>query len=229
MTKPAILVVDDEADLADLIKYNLEKEGFRVVTAPDGEKALERIRSAPPSLVVLDLLLPKLDGLAVCREMRRDPRTRAVPVLMLTARSEEMDKLAGFEAGADDYLTKPFSPRELVARVKALLRRKEPTQVERMDFKDLVINFDRHEARLKDKLLVLAPREFDLLAFLVRNPGRAYTREQLLDQVWGYEYFGGTRTVDVHVRHLRAKLGARGKWIETVKGVGYKFAGEKGP
>ncbi len=229
MMNPAILVVEDETDIADLIKYNLEKEGFRTATAADGEKALERIRSSPPALVVLDLLLPKLDGLAVCREMRRDPRTRAVPVLMLTARSEEMDKLAGFEAGADDYLTKPFSPRELVARVKALLRRKESTQVERMDFKDLVINFDRHEARLKDKLLVLTPREFDLLAFLVRNPGRAYTREQLLDQVWGYEYLGGTRTVDVHVRHLRAKLGPRAKWIMTMKGVGYKFAGEKGP
>lgn len=227
--KPVILVVEDEADIADLIRYNLEKEGFRTATAADGEKALERIQSSPPALVVLDLLLPKLDGLAVCREMRRDPRTRAVPVLMLTARSEEMDKLAGFEAGTDDYLTKPFSPRELVARVKALLRRKEPTQTERMDFKDLVINFDRHEVRLKDKALVLTPREFDLLAFLVRNPGRVYSREQLLDQVWSYEYLGGTRTVDVHIRHLREKLGARAKWILTMKGVGYKFAGEKGP
>lgn len=172
--KPVILIVEDEADIADLVKYNLEKEGFRTATIADGEKALERIRSSPPSLVVLDLLLPKLDGLAVCREMRRDPRTKAVPVLMLTARSEEMDKLAGFEAGTDDYLTKPFSPRELVARVKALLRRKEPTRVERMDFKDLVINFDRHEVRLKDKLLVLTPKEFDLLAFLIQNPGRVY-------------------------------------------------------
>jgi DNA-binding response OmpR family regulator len=223
MTKPTILVVEDEADLADLVRYNLEKEGFRVVTAPDGEKALERIRSSPPALVVLDLLLPKLDGLAVCREMRKDPRTQAVPVLMLTARSEEMDKLAGFEAGADDYLTKPFSPRELVARVKALLRRREPLPAEKVKRKGLVIDFERHEARLKDKFLVLAPKEFDLLAFLSRHPGRAYSREQLLDQVWGYEYLGGTRTVDVHVRHLRAKLGTRGKWIETVKGVGYKF------
>ena len=229
MKTPSIIVVEDEADIADLVKYNLEKEGFRAIVATDGEKALERIRTSPPALVILDLLLPKLDGLAVCREMRRDPRTKAVPVLMLTARSEEMDKLAGFEAGADDYLTKPFSPRELVARVKALLRRKEPTQVERMDFKDLVINFDRHEVRLKEKLLVLTPKEFDLLAFLIQNPGRVYSREQLLDQVWGYEYLGGTRTVDVHVRHLRAKLGPRAKWILTIKGVGYKFAGEKDP
>jgi len=224
--KPAILVVEDEADLADLVRYNLEKEGYRVVTTPDGEKALDRIRSSPPSLVVLDLLLPKLDGLAVCREIRRDPRTKAIPVLMLTARSEEMDKLTGFEAGADDYLTKPFSPRELVARVKALLRRKEPVQAEKAELKDLTIDFERHEVRLKDKPLVLTPKEFDLLAFLVRNPGRVYTREQLLNQVWGYEYFGGTRTVDVHVRHLREKLGARAKWIETLKGVGYKLAEE---
>lgn len=179
--------------------------------------------------MVLDLLLPKLDGLAVCREMRRDPRTKKVPVLMLTARSEEMDKLAGFEAGADDYLTKPFSPRELVARVKALLRRQQPVQSEKTELKDLTIDFERHEVRLKDKPLVLTPKEFDLLAFLVQNPGRVYTREQLLDQVWGYEYLGGTRTVDVHVRHLRAKLGLRAKWILTVKGVGYRFAGGKGP
>ena len=227
--KPVILVVEDEADIADLIRYNLEKEGFRTATAADGEKALERIRSSPPALVVLDLLLPKLDGLAVCREMRRDPRTKKVPVLMLTARSEEMDKLAGFEAGTDDYLTKPFSPRELVARVKALLRRQEPVQAEKTEWKDLVINFERHEVRLKDKPLVLTPREFDLLAFFVRNPGRVYTREQLLDQAWGYEYLGGTRTVDVHVRHLRAKLGPRAKWLLTMKGVGYKFAGEKDP
>jgi two-component system alkaline phosphatase synthesis response regulator PhoP len=224
--KPAILVVEDETDLADLVRYNLEKEGYRVITTPDGEKALDRIRSSPPSLVVLDLLLPKLDGLAVCREIRRDPRTKAIPVLMLTARSEEMDKLTGFEAGADDYLTKPFSPRELVARIKALLRRKEPVQAEKAELKDLTIDFERHEVRLKDKPLVLTPKEFDLLAFLVRNPGRVYTREQLLNQVWGYEYFGGTRTVDVHVRHLREKLGARAKWIETLKGVGYKLAEE---
>jgi two-component system alkaline phosphatase synthesis response regulator PhoP len=226
MKTPSIIVVEDEADIADLIQYNLEKEGFRTATVADGEKALERIRSSPPALVVLDLLLPKLDGLAVCREMRRDPRTKAIPVLMLTARSEEMDKLAGFEAGTDDYLTKPFSPRELVARVKALLRRKEPVQAEKAERKDLTIDFERHEVRLKDKPLVLTLKEFDLLAFLVRNPGRVYTREQLLNQVWGYEYFGGTRTVDVHVRHLREKLGVRAKWIETVKGVGYKLTEE---
>jgi two-component system alkaline phosphatase synthesis response regulator PhoP len=224
--KPAILIVEDEADIVDLIKYNLEKEGFRTAVVTDGEKALERIQASPPALVVLDLLLPKLDGLAVCREMRSDPRTKAVPVLMLTARSEEMDKLAGFEAGADDYLTKPFSPRELVARVKALLRRQEPEQAEKLEIKDLVIDFERHEVILKDKLLVLTPKEFDLLVFLARNPGRVYSREQLLDQVWGYDYLGGTRTVDVHVRYLRRKLGARAKWVETVKGVGYKFADE---
>lgn len=228
MKKPSIIIVEDEADIADLVKYNLEKEGFRAIVATDGEKALERIRSSPPSLVVLDLLLPKLDGLEICREMRRDPRTKAIPVLMLTARSEEMDKLAGFEAGADDYLTKPFSPRELVARVKALLRRQEPVQAERTELKDLTIDFERHEVHLKDKPLVLTPKEFDLLAFLVQNPGRVYSREQLLDQVWGYEYLGGTRTVDVHVRHLRAKLGPRARWIQTMKGVGYKFAGESG-
>jgi two-component system, OmpR family, alkaline phosphatase synthesis response regulator PhoP len=215
MKTPSIIVVEDEADIADLIKYNLEKEGFRTATVADGEKALERIRLSPPSLVVLDLLLPKLDGLAVCREM------------MLTARGEEMDKLAGFEAGADDYLTKPFSPREMVARVKALLRRQEAFRVEKMKLKNLLIDFERHEVRCKDKLLVLTPKEFDLLAFLIQNPGRVYSREQLLDQVWGYEYLGGTRTVDVHVRHLRAKLGPRAKWIQTMKGVGYKFTGEK--
>ena len=224
--KPAILIVEDEADIVDLVRYNLEKEGYRVLAAVDGEKGLERIRSSPPALVVLDLLLPKLDGLAVCRELRRDPRTKAVPVLMLTARGEEMDKLAGFEAGADDYLTKPFSPRELVARVKALLRRKEPEKVEKLEIKDLVIDFERNEVTLKGKVLVFTPKEFDLLVFLARNPGRVYSREQLLDQVWGYDYLGGTRTVDVHVRYLRKKLGARAKCVETVKGVGYKFTEE---
>lgn len=221
--KQVILIVEDEADIVDLVRYNLEKEGYRVQSAADGEKGLERIRSSPPALVVLDLLLPKLDGLAVCREMRGDPRTKAVPVLMLTARGEEMDKLAGFEAGADDYLTKPFSPRELVARVKALLRRQEPELIEKLEIKGLAIDFERHEASLKNKLLVLTPKEFDLLVFLARNPGRVYSREQLLDQVWGYDYLGGTRTVDVHVRYLRRKLGARAKWVETVKGVGYRF------
>lgn len=221
-----ILVVEDDPTISELIKYNLQKEGFRVLAVSDGEKALERIQASPPHLVILDLLLPKLDGLAVCRELRGDPRTKAVPVLMLTARTEEMDKLAGFEAGADDYLTKPFSPRELVARVKALLRRIETAPGNIIKMESLVIDLDRHEVRIGIRSLHLTPKEFDLLAFLAQHPGRVYSREQLLDHVWGYEYLGTSRTVDVHVRHLREKLGTKSGWIETVKGVGYRFVAE---
>jgi two-component system alkaline phosphatase synthesis response regulator PhoP len=219
-----ILVVEDDPNIAELVKYNLLKEGFRVLLAQDGEAALERIGTSPPHAVVLDLLLPKLDGLAVCRQLRSDPRTKGIPVLMLTARGEEMDKIAGFEAGADDYLVKPFSPRELVARVKALLRRIETPPENVIRKEGLLIDFERHEVRIKGRLLDLTPKEFGLLAFLAQHPGRVYSRDQLLDRVWGYEYLGASRTVDVHIRHLREKLGSKAHWVQTVKGVGYRFA-----
>jgi two-component system alkaline phosphatase synthesis response regulator PhoP len=220
------LVIEDDADIANLVKYNLEREGYRVLVAKDGQEGLDRIHASAPALVVLDLLLPKLDGLTLCRHLRDDARMKSIPVLMLTARGEEMDKLAGFEAGADDYLVKPFSPRELIARVKALLRRVEVPGKASIGRAGIRIDMERHEVTVRDKALDLTPKEFDLLALLMQHPGRVYTREQLLDRVWGYQFLGVSRTVDVHVRHLREKLGAKGKLIETVVGVGYRFSDE---
>jgi two-component system alkaline phosphatase synthesis response regulator PhoP len=220
------LVIEDDADIANLVKYNLEREGYRVLVAKDGQEGLDRIHASAPALVVLDLLLPKLDGLTLCRHLRDDARMKSIPVLMLTARGEEMDKLAGFEAGADDYLVKPFSPRELIACVKALLRRVEVPGKASIGRAGIRIDMERHEVTVRDKALDLTPKEFDLLALLMQHPGRVYTREQLLDRVWGYQFLGVSRTVDVHVRHLREKLGAKGKLIETVVGVGYRFSDE---
>ena len=225
-----VMVIEDEKEIRDLVRYNLEKAGYRVASAGDGEEGLKQLFASRPDALVLDLMLPGMNGLEIMREVRSEPLTHELPVLVLTARSAEMDKLLGFEQGADDYLTKPFSPRELVARVNALLRRTRPTGPGRpLEAGPLRVDLDAHEATCAGDRLDLTPREFDLLAFLARNPGRALSREELLRKVWGYDYVGETRTVDVHVRRLRAKLGNHQGLIETVLGAGYKLAAPPAP
>jgi len=221
-SRSTILVVDDEPEIVELVRYNLSREGYRVLDASDGESALERIYQSPPDLVVLDLLLPKRSGIEVLEAIRGDPRTRSMPVLLLTARSTEMDKLIGFERGADDYLTKPFSPKELVARVGAVLRRTRPDEPAGKDeIGPFRFDRERHQVFLREREVHLTPTEYRLLEHLLQRPGRVFSREQLLDKVWGLGYFGETRTVDVHVRRLRAKLGKDAALIRTVTGVGY--------
>src|SRR5262245_23476420 len=225
-----VMVIEDEKEIRDLVRYNLEKAGFRVAAAADGEEGLKQLFASRPDALVLDLMLPGMNGLEIVREVRNEPLTHDLPVLILTARSAEMDKLLGFEQGADDYLTKPFSPRELVARVKALLRRTKPTGTARaLEAGPLRVDLEAHVATCAGQRLDLTPREFDLLAFLARHPGRALSRDELLRKVWGYDYVGETRTVDVHVRRLRAKLGEHHAMIETVLGAGYKLAGPATP
>ncbi len=223
-----ILVVDDELHIRELVKFNLMKEGFEVSEAGDGHAAVKMVRTEKPDLVILDLMLPGLDGLEVCRSLKGRRETAAIPIIMLTAKSEEIDKVIGLELGADDYLTKPFSTRELTARVKAVLRRshKDTSQVGEMVIGELRLNFSRYEAYLGKEKLELTPKEYELIKLLSTNVGRVFTRDQLLEKIWGYEYFGDTRTVDVHVRHLRAKLAQDTEIadaIETVRGVGYRF------
>lgn len=223
MTSDLILLVDDEPSIIQLAQMYLEREGFRVESVEDGEAALETVASQRPALIVLDVMLPKLDGFEVCRQLcaKDDP----VAILMLTARDEDIDKILGLEMGADDYLTKPFNPRELVARVKAILRRerKVPTDERPVSVGDLFIDPARREARLADRSLDLRTQEFDLLLTLAGQPGRVFTREQLLQQAWGFDFYGQTRTVDVHIAHLRKKLNGSLVMIETVTGVGYKL------
>jgi DNA-binding response OmpR family regulator len=219
-----VMVIEDEKEIRDLLKYNLERAGFRVAAFADGEKGLEQLFASRPDAVVLDLMLPGRSGLEVLREVRAEPMTADLPVLVLTARAAEMDKLLGFEHGADDYLTKPFSPRELVARLRALLRRAQPSREPAViEIGALVVDPGSHEITFQGRRLTLTPREFDLLAFLARHPGRVHSREELLRKVWGYDYVGESRTVDVHVRRLRAKLGEEPRLIETVMGAGYKL------
>ncbi|MHB0871154.1 MAG: winged helix-turn-helix domain-containing protein [Chloroflexota bacterium] len=225
-----ILVVEDERILLDTLRYNLSKAGYEVRTADDGEAALRVARQESPDLVLLDVMLPKVDGFDVCRTLRQES---SVPILMLTARDDEVDKVLGLELGADDYLTKPFSLRELMARVKALLRRSEMvlSDGERLAGKplregDLEVDLLSHQASRAGTPLHLKPKEFDLLAFLMRRRGQAFSRDQLLQHVWGYDYAGDTRTVDVHVRWLREKVEAdpsSPQLIETVRGIGYRF------
>jgi DNA-binding response OmpR family regulator len=222
-----ILIVDDEPTLVATVKYNLEREGYQVVTAADGESGVAVAQAERPDLVILDLMLPGLDGLEVCRILRRQ---MTAPILMLTAKTEEVDKVVGLELGADDYVTKPFSMRELLARVRALLRRAEAPPAEAMVLTagDVQVDLRRREASQQAQPLLLKPKEFDLLVFFLRNRGRAFTREQLLDQVWGYDFAGDTRTVDVHVRWLREKIEdepAKPTRLITVRGVGYRFEG----
>ena len=224
-----VMVIEDEKEIRDLLRYNLERAGFRVAAFADGEEGLEQIFASRPDAVVLDLMLPGRNGLEVLREVRGEPATADVPVLVLTARGAEMDKLLGFEHGADDYLTKPFSPRELVARLRALLRRSRPEHAgPALESGTLRVDPSAREASVAGRRLTLTPREFDLLAFLVRHPGRVVSRDELLRKVWGYDYLGETRTIDVHVRRLRQKLGAENAFIETVTGAGYKFVAPAG-
>ena len=223
MTGERILVVDDEPNIVDLARMYLEKEGYRVESASDGAKALDQIESREPALIVLDLMLPELDGFEVCR------RTRArsdVPIIMLTARDEDVDKIVGLELGADDYLTKPFNPRELVARVKAILRRGDRAlrpNDKPVHVADLTLDPARREVSVAGEQIKLRAKEFDLLQAFAENKGIVLTREQLLNKVWGYDFYGETRTVDVHVAHLRKRLKGSRVSIETVTGVGYKL------
>jgi len=221
-----VLVIEDEKEIRDLVRYNLERAGFRVTAVGDGEEGLRRLFAARPDALVVDLMLPGRSGLELLREVRAEPSTRDLPAIVLTARSAEMDKLLGFEHGADDYLTKPFSPRELIARLQALLRRSRPSrEPAHIEVGDLSVDTSAREASYSGRALTLTPREFDLLAFLALHPGRVLSREELLRKVWGYDYLGETRTVDVHVRRLRVKLGEPNRVIETVTGAGYKLAG----
>jgi DNA-binding response OmpR family regulator len=220
-----VMLIEDEKEIRELIRYNLERDGFRVYAAADGEEGLQRLRASRPDVVVLDLMLPGKNGLDVLREVRGTPETRDLPVMVLSARSAEMDRLLGFEHGADDYLTKPFSPRELVARLRALLRRAGPGPTAgALEVAGLRLDPLAREASCEGRTLALTPREFDLLVFLARHPGRVMSREELLRKVWGYAYVGETRTVAVHIGRLRAKLGDSGRLIETVMGAGYKLA-----
>jgi two-component system alkaline phosphatase synthesis response regulator PhoP len=228
--KKKILVVEDEPDIRELVRYNLEQAGFRVVEADDGETALHQVRTEKPALVILDLMLPEGDGLEICRILRSERETAALPIVMLTAKAAEVDRVLGLEFGADDYVTKPFSPRELVARVRAVLRRSEATEPERAtavyERGRLKIDFDSHEAWLDGKPIGLSLREFELLKFFVRNPNRVYDRLTILDLVWGNDTYVEPRTVDVHVRRLRLLVErdpANPELIHTVRGVGYKF------
>ena len=224
MANELVLLVDDEPSILQLARMYLERDGFRIQEAKDGEVALEAIKRLQPALVVLDVMLPKLDGFEVCRRVRAE--NNSIAILMLTARDEDIDKILGLELGADDYLTKPFNPRELVARVKAILRRgenKSATADKPVKLGELVIDPVRHEACVAARLLDLRTQEFDLLLTLASQPGRVFTREQLLQMAWGFDYYGQTRTVDVHVAHLRKKLEGSSIKIETVTGVGYKL------
>lgn len=231
MADSRILVVEDDPNLLDTLKYNLIKDGYKVITAADGARALEIARIEKPELIILDLMLPQLNGFEVCRILRKE---MTVPIIMLTARTDEVDKIVGLEIGADDYMTKPFSMRELLARVHAMLRRadihRQQPQAEPESIKigDLEININRHQTCYRNSPLELTPKEFDLLAFLARNRGFVFSREQLLEKVWGYDFAGNTRTVDVHIRWLRQKIEAdptRPELILTVRGTGYKLEG----
>jgi two-component system phosphate regulon response regulator PhoB len=223
--KTKILVVDDEPDARELIEVNLKAAGFEVLTAANGRQALEKARATLPALVLLDVMLPEVDGLEVCKSLRRDSKTAFLPIIMLTARAAEIDRVLGLELGADDYITKPFSPRELILRVKNLLKRHaapvEPAQ--QIRFAGLVIDRSRHSVTYKDKPLDLTLTEFKLVTVLAERRGRVQSREQLLKDVWGYNTFIDTRTVDTHMRRLRDKLGEAAKLLDTVRGVGYRF------
>jgi DNA-binding response OmpR family regulator len=226
--KPKILVVDDEPDAVELVEFNLKSNGYEVVTAADGEEALEKARNLLPDLIILDLMLPEVDGTEVCKILRRDQRTQAIPIIMLTAKAGEIDRVLGLELGADDYVTKPFSPRELVLRVKRLLKTKSTSEekVDRVEWKELIIDVPRHEVRVKGKMVDLTATEFKLLSTLVLRRGRVQSRDQLLHDVWEYENVIDTRTVDTHMRRLREKLGSASKYLDTVRGVGYRFVEE---
>jgi len=227
--KPKILVVDDEPDALELMGFKLREAGFTPVFAADGAKALTAVRAEKPDLIVLDLMLPEIDGLEVCKILRRDPETVSIPIIMLTAKAAEMDRVLGLELGADDYVTKPYSPRELVLRIRKLLKRVQATDEtgERFRIGPLEIDVPRHEARVDNKPVALTATEFNLLTLLAKRRGRVQTRERLLQDVWGYEAAIDTRTVDTHMRRLREKVGPVAGYLETIRGVGYRFKAEE--
>jgi len=228
MSGENILVVDDEEHIVELIKFNLEKNGYKVITAGNGIEALKLVHAEIPQLVLLDVMLPGMDGYDVCKEIRKDNSISSTPIVMLSAKGEELDKILGLELGADDYITKPFSVRELLARVKAVLRRTTVQIIEKSyKFGNIMIDFEKHEVGKDGEKVELTLKEFELLEMLIKNKGRVITRDFLLDEIWGYEYVGETRTVDVHIRHLRQKIEAddkNPKYIETVRGIGYRFS-----
>jgi len=225
MAQKTILLVEDEADLLDLMEYNFARAGFRVLKACDGLQGLHLAQRERPDLVILDLMLPKMEGKEVCRRIRQAEATRSIPIMMVTAKSEEVDRIVGFEIGADDYITKPFSMRELVLRAEAILKRtrERPETPGVLRFAGVLIDPDRHRVEVDGRPLKLTATEFRLLHQLAANAGKVLTREVLLDRVWGYTYEGYSRTVDTHVRRLRMKLGGAGRLIETLRGVGYRF------
>lgn len=229
MSKELIFAVEDESHIQQLIKYNLEANGYKVLSFESGESLLAECKESIPDLFLLDIMLPGIDGLEVCRQLKQNIRTKNIPIIMLTAKSEELDKVLGLELGADDYITKPFSVRELVARVKAIFRRVNLSNLPEADIirhGDITIDCARREVYKGDKLLEMPLKEFELLKMLVSNKGKVLSRELLLDKIWGFDYYGETRTVDVHIRYLRQKIEENDEnpaYIETIRGVGYKF------
>ena len=223
--KSKILVVDDEPDAVELIEFNLKAAGYDVVVAMDGAEALKKARAHLPSLIILDVMLPELEGTEVCKALRRDPNTAGIPIIMLTAKAAEIDRVLGLELGADDYVTKPFSPRELLLRIKGLLRRGAAPEekADRLTIGELNIDIPRHSVTVKGKSVELTATEFKLITVLAQRRGRVQSREQLLQDVWEYDNLIDTRTVDTHMRRLREKLGAAAKYLDTVRGVGYRF------
>ncbi len=225
MGKARILIVEDEKDIIELVQYNLEREGYEVRAAANGEEALEFLDKESPDLILLDLMLPGIDGLEICRLIKQDPKTKNIPIIILTAKSEEADVVVGLQLGADDYVTKPFSPKVLLARIKALLRRLlgKPISDEVREFGALKINLPKHKVMHSANTIDLTTIEFNILEFLSRHPGRVFTRDQIMDRVWKDGKFIVDRAVDVHIRGLRKKLGLAADWIETVRGIGYRF------
>ena len=221
-----IYIVEDEPDIRETLEYNFSNEGFEVFTAPDGEEALSNIKKVLPDVLILDLMLPGVSGLDVCKSIRADDDIRDMSIIMLTAKGEEIDRVIGFELGADDYVTKPFSVRELILRVKVLLKKQRESLVENklVTFGPIRIDLDAHELKINDKEIVLTALEFKLLQHLVKRKGRVQTREQLLGDVWGYSAEVTTRTVDTHIKRLREKLGNTSEYIQTIRGVGYRFS-----
>ena len=225
MNSNKVLIVDDDAHIAELIRLYIEKDGFSAEIASNGKEALKKFKEEAPSIVILDIMMPEMDGWQVCREIRR---VSNIPIIMLTAKGETFDKVLGLELGADDYMVKPFEPKELVARVKAVLRRfetKDSEAVKELVYPNLTINLSNYELKINGNITEIPPKELELLYFLAQNPNRVYTREQLLEEVWGFDYFGDSRTVDVHIKRLREKIeNIEGNWtLKTVWGVGYKF------
>lgn len=228
MAMGKILIVDDEEHICELIKFNLESNGYNCICALNGIDALDIVKEENLDLVLLDLMLPGMDGYDVCKEIRKYNSTANIPIIMITAKGEELDKVLGLELGADDYITKPFSVREMVARVKAVLRRKTTMNIESKSYTlgNIIVDFDKHSLTKEGKKIEFTLKEFELLEVLIKNKGKVMTRDFLLDTIWGYEYIGETRTVDVHIRHLRKKIeddDKNPKYIETIRGIGYRF------